>query len=75
MNVHLIPATTLVGLRPLIHDVDSDAVHAQPMGAVTVTVPLPPLWVNFGLSGATVGEQGAPCCVTVKVCPPIVSAP
>jgi hypothetical protein len=65
----------LFGLRLLIQDVDSLAVHAQPNGAVTVIVPVPPLWVNFGLSGATAGEQGAAFCVTVKVCPPIVSVP
>jgi hypothetical protein len=57
------------------HEEDSVAVHAQPVAAVTVTVPLLADEPTLAESGASVGAQGAPACVTVKVWPPIVSVP
>ena len=51
------------------------AVHAQPLAAVTVTVPVIPADVTLADAWEIVGVQGAPACVTVKVLPPIVSVP
>ena len=50
------------------------AVHAQPGAAVTATLPLPPPEATDWVSGAIAYVQ--PCdCVTVTVCPAIVSEP
>jgi len=52
------------------------AVQLQPVPAVTVTVPVVATDdVRFDEVGAIVNVQGAPACVTVNVCPPIVSVP
>jgi len=52
------------------------AVQLQPVPAVTVTVPAVATDdVRFDEVGAIVNVQGAPACVTVKVCPPIVIVP
>jgi hypothetical protein len=52
------------------------AVQLQPVPAVTVTVPVVATDdVRFDDVGAMVNVQGAPACVTVKVCPPIVIVP
>jgi hypothetical protein len=51
------------------------AVHAQPVAAETVTFPLLAEEPTLADTGASVGAQGAPACVTVKVLPPIVSVP
>ena len=51
------------------------AVHAQPVGEVTLTVPLPPAAVNDCEVGAMLNVQANASCVTVKVCPAIVSVP
>ena len=52
------------------------AVQLQPAPAVTVTVPAAAAdVVRFDDIGAMVNVQGAPACVTVKVCPPIVIVP
>ena len=50
-------------------------VHAQPVAAVTVTVPVLAVEATLADAGEIVGAQGAPACVTVKVFPPIVSVP
>ena len=52
------------------------AVQLQPVPAVTVTVPVAATdVVRFDEVGAIVNVQGAPACVTVKVCPLIVIVP
>ena len=52
------------------------AVQLQPAPAVTVTVPVVAAAdVRFDDVGEMVNVQGAPACVTVKVCPPIVIVP
>jgi hypothetical protein len=51
------------------------AVHPQPLGALTATVPLPPAGVALADGAAIVTSQGTPACVTVKVLPPTVSVP
>ena len=51
------------------------AVQAQPVVAVTVTVPLPPAAVAFAEGAEIVGTHGVPGWVTVKVAPAIVSVP
>ena len=51
------------------------AVQLQPVPAVTLTVPVVAEDVGFDDVGAIVNVQGAPACVTVKVCPPIVIVP
>jgi hypothetical protein len=51
------------------------AVHAQPVDAVTATVPVPAAAVTLADAGEIVGVQGAAACVTVNVLPPMVSVP
>ena len=52
------------------------AVQLQLAPAVTVTVPVVATDdVKLDDVGAIVNEHGAPACVTVKVCPPIVIVP
>jgi hypothetical protein len=50
------------------------AVHAQPPGAVTFTLPFPPAAGTFWLVAESETEHPFPCC-TVNVCPPAVMAP
>ena len=50
------------------------AVHAQPVGAVTPTDPVPPAEESDWLVGAIVNVHGADC-VIVSVWPPIVIVP
>jgi hypothetical protein len=59
----------------VIHATLLVALHAQPVAAVTVTVPLPPADVGLADVGEIVGAHDEPACVTVKVLPPIVSVP
>jgi hypothetical protein len=59
----------------LIHVELSVAVQPQPVAAVTATVPLLAAAPTVAESGVSVGAQGAPACVTVKVLPPMVSVP
>ena len=59
----------------VIHEALLVAVQPQPVGAVTVTVPLPAADVTLADAAEIVELQGAPACVTVKVLPPIVSVP
>ena len=63
------PAVTVAQLALLV------AVHAQPVAAVTATVPVPAADVTFADAGEIVGVQGAAACVTVNVLPPTVSVP
>ena len=50
------------------------AVHAQPVAAVTVTVPpVVPAAGTLADPAVSVGAHGAPACVIVNVLPPIVS--
>jgi hypothetical protein len=58
-----------------IHVALSVAVHAQPVAAVTVTVLAVAVAATFAESGARVGAQGAPACVTVNVSSPMVNVP
>ena len=52
------------------------AFQLHPVPAVTVTVPVAVAdVVRFDEVGAIVNVHGAPACVTVKVCPPIVIVP
>jgi hypothetical protein len=52
------------------------AVQLQPAPAVTVIEPLMAIDdVRFDDVGAIVNAHGAPACVTVKLCPPIVIVP
>jgi hypothetical protein len=51
------------------------AVHAQPVVVVTVAVLDPAAATGFSVVGATLNVQGAPCCVTVTVCPATVNVP
>jgi hypothetical protein len=51
------------------------AVQVQPVGAVTFTLPNPPMARKDCLAGTITYVQGAPACVTVNVCPPIVTVP
>jgi hypothetical protein len=60
----------------VIHASLLTAVQLQPVPAVTVTVPVVAADVaKFDDVGAIVNVQGAPACVTVNVCPPIVTVP
>ena len=54
-----------------------DGVHAQPVPAVTLKVPLPDTAPELALTGQSEYVQvgGAPACVTENVCPPIVIVP
>src|SRR5687767_6363668 len=49
------------------------ACHSQPICVVTATVKLPPNAGTDWLCGASVAEHGT--CVTVNVCPAMVSVP
>jgi hypothetical protein len=73
------PADPLpVPLAPLVivtHDTGDVADHAQPEGAVTVTVPVPPPAAIDALDGEIVGVHVTADCVTVNVFPPIVKVP
>jgi len=52
------------------------AVQLQPVPAVTVTVPVAAAdVVRFEEVGEIANVHGAPACVTVNVCPPIVIVP
>jgi hypothetical protein len=53
----------------------SDAVQPHEPAAVTVTVPLPPSFGNDADMGEMEKVQTNASCVTVNVCPPIVSVP
>ena len=71
MPLPLAPAVTVSQLVALL-----TAVQLQPVPAVTVTVPVVAADdVRFEDVGAMVKVHGAPACVTVKVCPPIVIVP
>ena len=61
------PAVTVIHASLLV------AVHAHPVAAVTVMVPVSATEVGLADAGEIVGVQGAPACVIVKVLPPIVS--
>lgn len=70
MPLPLAPPVTVIQAALLV------AVHAQPVPAVTVTVPLVATDVlRLTAEGRIVNEHGAPGCVMVKVLPPIVSVP
>jgi hypothetical protein len=62
-----------VPLAPEVMEIQSallDAVHAQPEGAVTATVPLPPVEPKLCDAGEIVSVH-VPACVMVTVLPPI----
>jgi hypothetical protein len=58
-----------------IHDVDVVAVHAQPLAAVTATLVVSPAAGAVRLVGLMAYVHPAAACVTVTVCPAIVSVP
>jgi hypothetical protein len=51
------------------------AVHEQPLGAVIAVEPVPPPNATDAPVGAIEYVHGAAACVTVNVCPPMVSVP
>ena len=59
----------------VIHAALLVAVHAQPVAALTVLLPVPPAAVNAWPVGAIDGEQDAAAWVTVNVAPAMVSVP
>jgi hypothetical protein len=59
----------------VIQGAELPAVHAQPVGEPTFTVPLVTLSGTETLAGERVVVQGAPACVTVTVCPATVIVP
>jgi hypothetical protein len=63
------PALTVIQVAALV------AVQAQPVAALTVTVPVLAVDVTLADAGEIVGVQGAAACVTVNVFPPIVNVP
>ena len=72
----------LAPLAMVIQLVAVEAVHAQPLPAVTATAPLPPVAVGDVLVGSIEyvhggggGGGGAAACVTVNVCVAIVRVP
>ena len=69
MPVPVAPALIVIQVALLV------AVHAQPVTAVTVTVPVPAADVTLAEAGEIVGTHGTPACVTVKVLPPMVTVP
>jgi hypothetical protein len=70
LPVPLLPAVTV------IHDVVVDAVHAQPVPAVTLSVPVVDAAPIEVLVGEIVKVQGTGAsCVTVNVRPAIVAVP
>jgi hypothetical protein len=62
-------------LRTVSHAADEAAVHAQPAGTVTATLPCVAEADTSVPVGEMVDVQGTPACVTVKDCPPIESDP
>lgn len=52
-----------------------DADHAHPLGAVTLDELAPPAAAMLRLVGEIENVHPTPVCVTVNVCPPIVSVP
>ncbi len=71
----------LVGCALQIHDAPLSACHAQPAGAWTLTVPVPPAAANDATVVESVTTQGpptvgpVPACVIVKTLPPMVIVP
>jgi len=71
LPVPLDPAVTVNHVGALLI-----AVQVQlPTDAVTPTVPLPAAALGDALVASNVNVHGAPACVTVNVCPAIVSVP
>ena len=82
--VELLAATLIVTLpfpvpvAPAVtvsHEVEVDAVHAQPFGAVTPTVLVSPGVSTVRLAGLMAYVHPAADCAIVTVCPAIVSVP
>lgn len=69
-----LPLPAAPSLMP-IHDALLDAVHAQPVAAVTLMVPPSPPDAMLAEAGEIVGAHAAAACVTVNVVPAIVSVP
>ena len=65
----LAPAVMVTQLALLV------AVHAQPVPAVTATVPVLAVAVGLADAGEIVVRQGAPAWVIVNVLPPAESVP
>ena len=71
LPVPLAPDVTVNHVGALL---DAVHVHAAPF-AVTPTVPLPAAALGDALVASSVKLHGAAACVTVNVCPAIVSVP
>ena len=70
LPVPVAPAVTVIQLALLV------AVRAQPVVPVTVTVATPPAALTLVLADERLkGPQAAANCVTLKVCPPMVTVP
>src|SRR5439155_1214563 len=69
LPVPLAPAVIVIHASVVV------AVHEQPVGAVTPTVPDPPPTTTACVAGESVEVQGTPACVTVNVLPATVSVP
>jgi hypothetical protein len=65
----LLPEVTLIHVATLV------AVQAHPLAAVTLTLPTPPAFEKFMLSGDAVTLQAIPACATVNVWPSIPNVP
>jgi hypothetical protein len=59
----------------VIHATLLVALHAQPVAAATVTVPVPATSDTLADVGEIAGAHGAAAWFTVKVLPPIVTVP
>jgi hypothetical protein len=67
-----LPLATAVSV---IHPAVLVAVHAQPVAAMTETLPVPPAATTLADVGEMVGAHVAPACVIVKVLPATVRVP
>jgi len=61
-----------VPVSTLIHDALDTAVHAQPAGNVTSTLPFPPAATTLCVVGVSVAVQAAPACVMTNGWPATV---
>ncbi len=60
-------------VRTVIHETPETAVHAQPAGTVTSTLPSSPPAAMFWADGVNTASQAAPACVMTNGSPATVS--
>ena len=75
VNVTVPPPDPVAPAVTVIHVALLTAVHAHPVGAVTVVLPVPPPATTDWLVGEIVSVQVMPTCVTVAVLPPTPIVP